>query len=109
MLSDIKRHAAMLKMIHKSRPKLRKSLLKMANKQLIRCICECASNTLKGNVELLPAEKRKLCRHRKILRRLVHKQEDWKAKRKLITQKGGFLLPLLAPIVGALIASLIHG
>jgi hypothetical protein len=109
MLSDVRKHAAMLKMIHKARPSLRRSLINMADRQLIHCICECTSNVLKGNVDLSPTEKRRLARHRKILRRLVKKGENWKAKRKIIAQKGGFLLPLLAPIVGALLSSFIHG
>jgi hypothetical protein len=107
MMSDMKQHAAMLKMIQKARPDLRQSLIKMADQKLIRCIVESAANTLKGNVRLSAAEKRKLSRHKKVLRRLVKRGEHWKAKRKYIAQKGGFLIPLLTPIVGALLSKII--
>jgi len=108
MLSDARKYAALLRTIQKARPDLRRSLLKLADEQLIRCLCECASNTLKGNVNLTPVERRKLVRHKKILRRIVKKGESWKTKRKVIVQSGGaFLLPLLAPILGTVLASLV--
>lgn len=108
MLTDARKHAAILRTIQKARPDLRKSLIKLADEQLIRCLCECASNTLKGNVNLTSIEKRKLARHKRILRRIAKKGESWKTKRNVIVQSGGgFLIPLLATILGTVIPSLI--
>ena len=108
MLSDLKRHAAILRTIQKARPDLRKSLLKLADQDVIRCIVECADNTLKGHVHLSTKQKQNLKRHKKSLRRLVNRGERWQTKRKLIVQSGGFLLPLLTPLLGSLIANLLQ-
>ena len=108
MLSDLKRHAAILRTIQKARPDLRKSLLKLADEDLIRCIVECADNTLKGHVQLTSVQKKKLSKHKKVLRKLVKRGESWRTKRKFITQSGGFLLPLLAPVLGTLLANLLQ-
>ena len=107
-MHTLRRHAAILRTIQKARPDLRQSLLKLADEDLIRCIVECADNTLKGHVQLSPFQKKRLSRHKKFLRRLVKRGEAWRTKRKLIAQSGGFLLPLLAPVIGALVASLVQ-
>ena len=109
MLSDLKRHAAILRTIQKARPDLRRSLLKLADQDVIRCIVECADNTLKGHVQLTQQQKKNLTRHKKTLRRLAKRGERWRVKRKLIVQSGGFLLPLLAPLLGTVIANLLDG
>ncbi|KAF4532663.1 hypothetical protein B566_EDAN002898 [Ephemera danica] len=94
-------------MIAKARPDLRKTLVQMADEDVIRAICECADNTLKGHVNLTSVQKRRLARYKKTLRRLVKRGEGWKKKRDLILQSGGFLLPLLAPVLGSVLAALI--
>ena len=106
-MACVRKHAAMLQMIAKARPDLRKTLVKMADEDVIRAICECADNTLKGHVHLTSVQKRRLARYKKTLRRLVKRGEGWKKKRDLILQSGGFLLPLLAPVLGSVLAALI--
>lgn len=108
MTSHIRKHAAILREIAKAKPEMRKSILKVADKELMRCICECAKNTLNGNVKLHSHQKRKLARHKHILRQLVSPGKSWKSKRKVVVQSGGFLLPLLAPILGTVLSSIIN-
>jgi len=107
MANHLRKHAAMLRTIQKARPDLRKSLLQLADKDLIRCICECADNTLKGHVKLTPGQKKKLSAYKKVLRRIAKKGEAWKTKRKVISQCGGALPALLIPILGTVVTSLI--
>lgn len=81
----------------------RVKILQSAHKQLIKCICECVFNILKGNIALSTNEKRKLKKHQKVLRRIGTEQGTWSNKKKIIVQSGGgFLLPLLAPLIGTL-------
>jgi hypothetical protein len=107
MTPCIRKHAAILRTIIKARPDLRKALLKLADEGLIKAICECADNTLKGHVKLNPRQKKNLSRHKHILRRLAKPGETWKKKKRIIVQSGGFMLPLIAPVLGTFLASLI--
>ena len=84
----------------------RRAVLKTASPKLIKCICECALNLLRGNVPLKHSEKVKLRRHRHSLRKLAEKKGSWKSKKKFVVQKGGFLPLLIGPIIGALLSNL---
>lgn len=110
----------------------RNGLLRTADKNLIRCICECALNILKGRVGLKNKEKNKLSKHKQILRKLVdkinnstrgkqHQQQQggkkstvrtsagWKKKKRLLLQSGGGFLPfLLAPIINNILSKILE-
>lgn len=89
-------------------PKLRRALIQHAHKDLIRCICECALNLLHGNIPLKDCEKSKLCKHKKILRKLADRKQSLIRKKKILNQKGGAFLPLLlGPLISALIAKIV--
>ncbi|KAF4524189.1 hypothetical protein B566_EDAN011022 [Ephemera danica] len=50
---------------------------------------------------------KRLSRHKRMLRRLAKKGESWKKKKQaIVRQSGGFLLPLLAPILGTFLSSI---
>lgn len=97
-----KKNTDILRALYHLNPAQRISVLKKANPQLIRCICECALNILKGNVSLEPHQKSKLKRHAHTLRRLANaKAGGIETKRRIIVQKGNglFLTTLLVPII----------
>lgn len=102
-----KKHADILRAICHLNGKQRAALLSQANSDLIRCICECAFNILRGNVPVKKREKERLRKHAPILRKLVSRNDDVKRKKKIIVQKGGFLPSLLIPIVGTVLTSLL--
>jgi len=78
----------------------------LESSQLIRVICECCLNILNGNVTLTKGEKKKLKKHRLLLRRLAEKK-PLKTKHKLIQEGSGAFLPLLlAPVLSAITAAL---
>lgn len=88
---------------------MQKSMIKAADGDLVRCLCECALNILKGNVRLTPPQKSKLTRHKHSLRQLASGKLKI-GKKKKILQKGGFLSALLAPlipVVGGLLGSIV--
>lgn len=94
--------------LHKLNPAQRLALLRTADDSLVKSICECALNTLEGNVALSRGQKSRLGRHRQTLRRLACNRGSWKTKKRIIVQRGnGFLTLLLAPILGTLVSSLI--
>lgn len=90
---------------HYSEAKKKQWMKKNASKDFVMCICECASNVLKGNVPLTNSQRKKLSCKKNSLRKLVNKRLGLKRKQKII-QRGGFLSALIGPIV-SLLAGLI--
>ena len=82
-------------------PKLRKAIISNCDRELVNSIFECVLNVLNGNVKLSGCVTRKLCRHKAVLRKLSDKRVPISGK-KLIVQRGGFLLPLLSAVLTAL-------
>jgi hypothetical protein len=100
-------HIAVLKRLRKSTPFVRKKIISEADKDLIKTLCEVAHNTLQNKVPLNKKQYKDLVRHKKILRKLAKQGENWKKKKKVIKQSGGFILPLLAPILGIFLQKLL--
>lgn len=89
----------MLRLLCGAKPAVIKAVLKGASPDLIHALCECSLNILKGHVQLTPAQKKRLSRHKQNLRVLAKKTTSVK-HRKQILQKGGFLQALLNPVLG---------
>ena len=106
MSRRIKTHAVLLKTLAHCTPKQRKALLKTADKGLIDAICECIVNVLHGNIKLSPSHKRSLSKHKNHLRKLSDRRTSLRERKRLLNQRGGFLLPMLmrlvVPAVGAI-------
>jgi hypothetical protein len=109
MSETVMSHTELLRALHRATPAMRHSILKASDCGLIRSICECADNTLKGHVKLTSLQKTKLSRHKKILRKLVRRGQNWRAKKQLLLQRGGSIIPLiLSPILGSILSSLFN-
>ena len=78
-------------------PRLRKALLETSNKDVTLGIIEAALNMLNGNLRCQTSRL-----HKAVLRHLVDKRIALGKKRKLIVQRGDFLLPLLTAALSAL-------
>lgn len=89
----------------------RTAILRSADKPLVKCICEAALNVLQGVVRLKDSEKKRLKKHRNILRKLTTKdRHSWQGKKRAIVQNGGSFLPiLLAPIISAVVSKIFGG
>ena len=103
-----KREADFLRALYYADSKQRVLLLRQADYNLIRCICECALNILLGNVPLETQEKKRLRKHVNTLRKLADKKKKIN-KKKIILQNGGgtFLPSLLLPIVTTILSNLL--
>ena len=78
-----------------------KTILKSAPPDLVRALCECSLNVLKGNIKLNATQKKRLRRYKNILRTLAAKKSAVKTRKRML-QKGGFLGALLGPVLGVL-------
>lgn len=101
--SRLRKHAKKLLKIRKAsqadRPKLTKKYL--TETDFVKCICECCSNILNGNVPLTASQRDKLKGRKTSLRQLVDNQTPLSKKKKII-QTGGFLGAILGPVVSVL-------
>jgi len=96
------RNVDRLKKICKLRTKQgRNNYIKKADPDLIACIVECSANLLKGAVPLKPQQKQKLKKHIQFLRNIGKERQIGIAKQKL-SQSGGFLPLVIAPILAAI-------
>ena len=87
----------------------RQALLRQVDSKLIRCICECAYNVLRGNVPLTKEQTAHLKKHATLLRKITRKGEGVKKKKKIIQTGGGAVLPaLLTPLLTTLLAEILR-
>ena len=86
-----------LKLLSKLKNKPRSNFINNTNKELIHVICECCENILNGNVMLDKYSYDKLRKYKSTLRKLI-KKSNYKKKKNLIVQKGGFL-PIILPAI----------
>jgi len=91
-----------LHVLKDAKSNLRKAILSNCDRELVNSICECVLNVLNGNVKLSGCVTRKLRKHKAVLRKVADKRVPISGKKKLIVQRGGFLLPLLSAVLPAL-------
>lgn len=106
MSARVRKHADVLQVLAKAKPTLCKTIIQGADQNLMRCLCECTHNILKGNVPLSPPQKAKLTRYKKELRAVAKKTTSQKRKKQAL-QKGGFLPALMAPLLAPLATKLL--
>jgi len=104
----LKSQVHFLHVLKDAKPKARLALLASASDDLIKAIVECGINTLNDNHKLTKDEKSKLHKYKNRLRALVNPEVSVKSKRKLLIQKGGFIVPLLTTILLGVIGALIN-
>ena len=83
-------------------PKVRKAIISNCDKDLINSVSECALNVLRGNITLSNCKKGRLRKFKRQLRAVVDKRVPVTIKKRLIIQRGGFLVPLLTAVLPAL-------
>ena len=66
---------------------------------VIKSICDAPLNAARGDVSLKPKEKKILASHRKLIERLIQRDETAKSKRHLLNQTLGSILGAIIPTV----------
>ena len=108
VMNRLKSQLHFLHVLKDAKPQARRALLSSASDELIKAIVECAINTLNGNHKLSKDEKGKLSKYKNRLRALVNPKISFKNKRKLLIQRGGFIVPLLTSILSGVIGAIIN-
>ena len=99
--SHVKKNAGILRLLSKSKGKVLKDIIRACDASLVKAVCECAANVLKGRVPLSSNHKGRLRRFAKHLRTITNKKVSIRRRKKII-QEGGFLPALLAPLAAIL-------
>lgn len=84
--------------------KRHKVIKSLCNSDFTKAVCECCWNIVNQRVKLTPIQKKKLSRHKTLLRKISTKTTPLQ-KKKALVQSGGFasLLPLLiGPIISGI-------
>jgi tRNA nucleotidyltransferase/poly(A) polymerase len=108
----LKKVFTILKLIseEKSPTARKKLLLKFSkNKEFFLALKELAVNCLEGNIKLSETAKKKLQKHKRLIRTLAAKKST-KNRSKLVVQSGGllpFLIPAAATTLGALLKDVV--
>ncbi|KAJ8685901.1 hypothetical protein QAD02_021694 [Eretmocerus hayati] len=93
-----KKRVALLNALRHASSRQRLALLKTADRDLIRCICECVLNVLRGVRTLDNSQAKRLRKYENILRELIREPNakvasTWTSKNRKIVQSGGAFLP----------------
>ena len=90
-MNRLKSQFHFLHVLKDAKPQARRALLTSADDDLIKAIVECAINTLNGNNKLTKEDNDKISKYKNRLLALVNPKINFKCKRKLLIQKGGFI------------------
>jgi len=90
-------------------PKSRKRLLKGANHDQIKSLCEATLNVVKKNINVPSKAKQELYKHKAVIKRVAFKKEPISKKKSLLVQKGGFLPIILSTVLPLLANALLAG
>lgn len=108
-LDRVKRNLHLLSSIAACKKCLRNSIIQKGSKDFIESIIECIDNLLQNNIPLSESEFEKVSKYKSTLRKLV-KKSSLVDKKKLLTQRGGFLqflLPAAVSIISSLVSDAI--
>lgn len=92
-----------------SKTKQKAAFLKKCPNSIIKGVCECVFNLLKGNIPVTARQKNRLTLYKKTLRRLGDKKVPLFKKRRLLVQKGEGFLSVLIPAAVSVLSTLING
>ena len=106
-MSRLRLQLHFLHVLKDPKPQARRVLLASADEELIKPIVEYELNTLNGNHKLTKEENSKFEKYENRLRELIDLKICLKSKRKLLVQKGRFIVLLLASVLSGVVGSLI--
>ena len=82
----------------------------MGDDAMLKGLSECCLNLLAGNVPIKECHVKKLSKYKKQLCQMANRKVALKSKRRLVTQSGGFIVPLLtilAPVISSIASAFI--
>ena len=106
MSSKLLKYKDELRLLSRANPRMVKNIIKSADKDLLKSLCECCLNVLKGNIPLTIKQRKRLSKYKKQLRKLSMKKTSKKQKVSLL-QTGGFLGTLIPTVLSAILPALL--
>lgn len=104
------KHRDYLSLLTKSKsPKRRNKLIDLAERAEINAVSECMKNILAGNVPLSKRQLGLLRQHRQSIRELAGRSSTVQKKKRILKQRGGFLLGSIIPLAINALSSIIPG
>jgi len=88
--------------------KLHKAIISKCNKELVNFISERVLNVLNGNIKLTVCNTRKLQKHKAAIRKVAERHLSLSGKKKLVVQRGGFLLPLFCAVLPTIVSLILR-
>jgi len=76
----IKSNYPALKLLRSAQTKLRKAIILNGNRELLNSIRECVLNVVNGNLKVSDCAKRKLRKHKSVLRKVADKRVSHSTK-----------------------------
>lgn len=107
-MKTIKSYQYYLRVLKSCDKKCRQALLKAAPQELILVLAEICLNLLSGNIKITKQVKNALKQHKTAIRQVASYATNIRAKRKILVQRGGFLIPLLTGLFSGLIGKLLN-
>jgi len=98
-MKRVKSNYHALDVLKTAEPRLRKAVITNFNNGLVNCISEYVLNVLNGNLKVSDCNTRKLQKHNSALRKVADWHVYLSGKKRLIVERGGFLLHLLSAIL----------
>jgi len=101
MSKIFQKNKKLLEVVSECKKKLRNSIILHSDNDFILTIIECVLNIMNGNVKLNDDNFKILKPYNKTFKKLLKKKISLHEKRKIITQKGGFLQFLIPAVISA--------
>lgn len=102
----VQKNRAVLEVLEKAKAPLRKAIIQHSDREIIYTLCEICDNLLCGNVPLTPPQKTKLKKYQTQIRQLAQRGGGLKAKKAVLLQRGGYLLPVLLSTLASVLPML---
>lgn len=110
MSENLRKQLFKLDLIAKAKTsRSRRALLEIfaEEEMFFKAVRELVKNTVKRNIKLTEQQRKKLLKHKSLLLSIIRKKVSKKRRRNLMVQSGtGIFIPIILPIVAALLASL---
>ena len=92
--SRVRKQAPVLKYLCKAKPRQAKAIINTADDELLKTLCECSLNVLKGGIPVSTHQKQKLRRYKRQLHTLASKNGSLTRKKKTTSKRR---IPLCSP------------
>lgn len=93
------RHLSLFEFLTEATDDQRYAILKTLNSAQLRAVLEAVYNVLRGNCPIRDALKKKLYRHREILRRLVSKDLTRQQQQRILVKHRSVVPLVLKPVI----------